>query len=368
MKIDRNPLLAAGLVALLFTGCAGEDSEMAEEAAVDTVRAEAGPAMAVAPLPEETHLANMMRLTNGGSNSEAYFSADDQKIIFQSTRDEGQCDQIYTMNVDGSDVQMVSTGNGRTTCGFYFPSGDQILFSSTHHVQEECPAPVDRSRGYVWPLLPYDVFVGNPDGSDLRQITDNEGYDAEATISPDGSTIVFTSLRDGDVDLYLMDADGGNVRQLTDVVGYDGGAFFSADGSKIVFRAHHPTDPAEIQAYQDLLAENIIQPDQVELFVIDPDGSNMQQLTDNGAANFAPYWHPNGRQIIYSSNVDDPTGRSFSLYLYDMDTGQSERVTHSSGFDSFPMFNSDGTKLIWASDRGAASRGEFNIFIADWIE
>lgn len=311
----------------------------------------------------------MVQLTQGGSNSEAYFSRDGEQIIFQATRPGvSECDQIFTMNVDGSDLKMVSTGAGRTTCGFFFPGEDRILFSSTHHVQRECPAPPDRSRGYVWPLLAYDVFTANADGSDLQRITQAGGYDAEATISPDGSTIVFTSHRDGDVDLYLMNADGSNVRRITDEVGYDGGAFFSADGSRIVYRAHHPTDPTEIEEYRQLLAEGIIRPDQVEIFVMNADGSNKQQLTDNGKANFAPYFHPNGRQIIFSSNLHDPSGRSFSLYLLDVESREVERVTHNEGFDSFPMFNADGTKLIFASDRGAASRGEFNLFIADWVE
>ena len=362
----RNRLIP---LLLLLSACAAPDAETAPPAGEAPAAASPPTATPVEPLAGETRLANMVQLTQGGSNSEAYFSQDGEQIIFQATRPGvSECDQIFTMNVDGSDLKMVSTGAGRTTCGFFFPGEDRILFSSTHHVQQECPAPPDRSRGYVWPLLPYDVFTSNPDGSDLRRITEGEGYDAEATISPDGSTIVFTSHRDGDVDLYLMNADGTNVRRITDEVGYDGGAFFSADGSRIVYRAHHPTDPAEIEEFRQLLAEGIVRPDQVEIFVMNADGSGKQQLTDNGKANFAPYFHPNGRQIIFSSNVHDPSGRSFALYLLDIESGEVERVTQNQGFDSFPMFNQDGTKLIFASDRGAASPGEFNLFIADWVE
>ena len=352
-----------------LTACGGTEAEPppAAEPAGD-VAAEQG-AVPVEPLPGETRFANMHRLTHGGSNSEAYFSADGNQLIFQATRaGVSQCDQIFTMDLDGTNVRMVSTGGGRTTCGYYYPGRNRLIYSSTHHVMQECPAPPDRSRGYVWPLLPYDVFSANLDGSDLRQLTNNEGYDAEATISPDGQTIVFTSLRDGDVDIYLMDADGGNVRRVTNEVGYDGGAFFSSDGTRIVYRAHHPTDPAEIQEYRQLLAEGIVRPDIMELFVMDADGSNKRQLTDNAAANFAPFFHPNGREIIFSSNIHDPSGRSFNLYLLDIDTGEIERVTNSTGFDSFPMFSPDGSQLVFASDRGASERGEFNVFIADWVE
>jgi len=309
----------------------------------------------------------MRRLTHGGSNSEAYFSADATRLIFQATRPgESECDQIYTIDLDGRNLRKVSTGEGRTTCGYFFPAGDRIIYSSTHHVDRACPVPPDRSRGYVWPLLPYDVFSARPDGSDLRRLTNNDAYDAEATISPDGRRIVFTSLRDGDVNIFVMNADGSDVRQLTDEVGYDGGAFFSADGSRIVYRAHHPKDPADVAEYRGLLEQGLVRPDRVELFVMDSDGSNRRQVTSNGAANFAPFFHPDGRRIIFSSNLHDPGGRSFNLYLLDLATGEVERITHGTGFDSFPMFSPDGSKLVFASDRGATERGEFNLFVAEW--
>jgi len=366
MKMKSGSLFA-GLV-LLAVACGSPDAET-RTMEVEAVTSAGEGAMAYPAEAGESRLGGMVRLTHGGSNSEAYFSGDARQIIFQATREgESDCDQIFTMDVDGRNVRKISTGEGRTTCGYFFPGGERIIYSSTHHVDAACPAPPDRSRGYVWGLLPYDVFSARPDGSDLRRLTQNDGYDAEATVSPDGRQIVFTSLRDGDLNIFVMDPDGGNVRQLTDEVGYDGGPFFSADGTKIVYRAHHPTDPAEIAEYRALLAEGLIRPERVELFVMDADGSNKVQLTANGAANFAPFFHPDGRRIIFSSNMHNPGGRGFSLYLVDIETREIERVTHTEGFDSFPMFSPDGTQLLFSSDRGAAERGEFNLFLADWID
>jgi TolB protein len=352
----------AAALAVLTSGCAAADPVDGRDAAAGTVAA------AFPSNPDEPRLGRLLRLTDEGANAEAYFSADGQRIIYQATvPGEHECDQIFTISVDGTGRRLVSTGEGRTTCGYFFPSGDRILYSSTHHLDAHCPPRPDRSRGYVWPLYHYDIFAANADGSDVVQLTHNEGYDAEATISPDGRTIVFTSLRDGDLDIYAMDADGSNVRRLTHEPGYDGGPFFSPDGTQIVYRAHHPTDPAELAAYRDLLADGLIMPDRVEIFVMDADGSNKQQLTDNGAANFAPFFHPSGRQIIFSSNLHDPGGRSFSLYLLDIDSGALERITHGDHFDSFPMFNRDGTKLIFASSRGTTGHGRYDLFVADWL-
>jgi TolB protein len=379
-------LTAGPLAVVLLTACAagGTGAGMQTAPSPASVPAEPGQpavqmqastpglpatgAVAFPSRPDEPRLTNLRRLTHGGQNAEAYFSADGRRLIFQAALPGGEpCDQIFVMELDGRNVQRVSTGTGRTTCGYFFPAGDRVLFSSTHHRSPACPAPPDRSRGYVWPLHPYDVFVANPDGSGLRQLTDNPGYDAEATISPDGRRIIFTSDRDGDLELYVMDADGGNVRRLTHEEGYDGGAFFSPDGSKIVYRAHHPTDPAELADYRTLLREGLIRPGQVELWVMDADGSNKRQITNNGAANFAPFFHPNGRQIIFSSNLDHPGGRDFDLYLINLDGTGLERITHAPGFDSFPMFSPDGTLLVWASHRGS-DRRESDIYVADWNE
>lgn len=319
-------------------------------------------------LPEEKHLGNVRQLTFGGENAEAYFSADDKQIIFQAHEGPG-CDQIYTMALDGSGRRLVSTGKGKTTCAYIFPSGKRILYASTHAASPECPAPPDYSRGYVWKLYPeFDIYTARPDGSGVKQLTSTPGYDAEATISRDGKKIVFTSMRDGDIDIYTMDADGKNVKRLTSEVGYDGGPFFSPDGSKIVYRAHHPHDPKEIAEYKELLKDGALRPSRFELFVMDADGSNKRRLTDFGAASFAPFFHPDGKRIIFASNLHDPRSRNFDLYLINLDGMGLERVTYHETFDSFPMFSSDGKQLVWASNRNQAKPGDTNIFLADWVE
>jgi Tol biopolymer transport system component len=320
-------------------------------------------------LPEETHLRNAVQLTFEGENAEAYFSADDRYLILQSTHGKYACDQIFIIPVTGGPLQLVSTGKGRTTCPYFFPSGDKILYSSTHLAGPDCPPPPDYSLGYVWALYPdYDIFIADRDGGNLQQLTDTPGYDAEATISRDGKKIVFTSLRDGDLDIYTMDADGSNVKRLTHELGYDGGAFFSYDGTKIVYRAYHPRTEEEKQDYLRLLKRNLIRPGRLEIWVMDADGSNKRQITDNGAANFAPYFFPSGDRIIFASNLHNPEGRNFDLYAINIDGTGLERITYHEDFDGFPMFNSDGTKLVWGSNRFAAKPGDTNIFIADWVD
>jgi TolB protein len=321
------------------------------------------------PAAGEARLENIRQLTFGGENAEAYFAFDGDRLIFQATpRGEG-CDQIFTMNLDGSDVRQVSTGEGRTTCSYYYPSGDKILYSSTHHFNAACPSPPDFSRGYVWAIYPsYDIFVSNADGSDLQQLTYSFGYDAEATFSPLGDLVVFTSMRDGDLEIYTMKPDGSDVRRITRKLGYDGGAFFSPDGSKIIYRAYHPESAEDVADYRALLAEGLIRPNTLEIFVMDADGSNPIQLTDKGVASFAPYWHPSGEKVIFSSNMDDPTGRDFDLYMIDIDGTGLERITTAAGFDGFPVFSPDGRYLVWGSNRGQEFDGETNIFIAEWVE
>lgn len=319
--------------------------------------------------PREEHLRNVRQLTFEGENAEAYFAFDGSRLIFQRSAPDGGCDQIYTMNLDGSDVQRVSTGDGRTTCSYYYPGGDRILYSSTHHYNRSCPAPPDFSMGYVWALYPsYDIFAADADGSNLEQLTHSFGYDAEATFSPTGDRIVFTSMRDGDLDLYSMAPDGSDVRRLTDTPGYDGGAFYSPDGSRIVYRAHHPETEEELADYRALLAQGLIRPTELEIYVMDADGDNRIQVTDNGAANFAPYWHPSGEKIIFSSNLHDPSGRDFDLYLINVDGTGLERVTWSEDFDGFPVFSPDGRHLVWGSNRNPSHEGNTNIFIAEWVE
>ncbi|HKK07513.1 MAG TPA: hypothetical protein VKA44_01365 [Gemmatimonadota bacterium] len=332
-------------------------------AAADTVHA-----VPVRPEPGEAHLADLRMLTFEGQNAEAYFSPDDRRLIFQATPRGAGCDQIYVMDVDGRGRRRISSGSGRTTCAYFFPDGSRILYATTERSSPECPPRPDYGRGYVWPLYEYDIVTADPDGTDVRLLTGEPGYDAEATISEDGSRIVFTSVRDGDLEIYAMDADGGNVRRLTHEPGYDGGAFFAPDGSKIVYRAYHPSDSAGLADYRALLAEGLVRPTVMELWVMNADGSGKRQITHNGAANFAPYFHPDGRRIIFASNMRDPTSRDFDLYLIGVDGSGLERVTTHPEFDGFPMFSHDGRRLVFESNRRGRRPGETNVFIADWVE
>ena len=316
--------------------------------------------------PKGRHLDNIRQLTFGGSNAEAYFSWDGKVLIFQSTRDSYPCDQIFTMDVDGSDVRLISTGRGRTTCSFFLPGGQRVIYASTHARDPACPPRPDRTEGYVWALYDYDIYITYADGTNLNRLTRNPGYDAEGALSPDGKTIVFTSLRAGDLDIYTMDTEGRNLRRLTFEKGFDGGAFFSWDGAKIVYRAYHPKTADDIADYGRLLSKGLLRPQRAEIFIMDADGSNKRQLTDNGAANWAPAFHPNGRQIIFSSNLHAPGTREFDLYLVNVDGTGLERIVLG-GFNSFPFFSPDGTQLVFSSDRLAKGPREFNIFIADWV-
>ena len=316
--------------------------------------------------PGEDHLTSIRQLTVGGENAEAYFSFDGSELILQATRGDRECDAIYRMNSDGSKLRQVSSGEGVTTCSFIAPDGKSIIYASTHLGGKACPPKPDRSQGYVWPLYEtYDIFRADPEGDNLVRLTDTPGYDAEAVYSPLGDKIVFTSVRTGDLELFWMSPDGTSVEQLTDEPGYDGGAFFSRDGKWIVWRASRPTgDP--LADYKALLARGLVRPSRLEIFIMNLEERKPIQLTDNGAANFGPYWHPDGRHVIFVSNMADPEGRDFDLYLIDVETREVERVTHFPGFDGFPMFSHDGKQLVFASNRNNKVRGETNVFIADW--
>ncbi len=316
----------------------------------------------------EKHLSNIRQLTHGGENAEAYWSADDKKLIFQSSHGDVKCDQIFVMNADGSDMHMVSNGKGRTTCSYIFPDGKHILYASTHAASSDCPPPPDFAKGYRWMLYPsYDIYIADADGKNARNITSTPGYDAEATISRDGKRIVFTSERNGDLDIYTMDPDGKNVKQLTNEKGYDGGPFWSYDGKWIVYRAYHPKTPQQIAEYDQLMREHAIKPIALEIFVMRADGSEKRQLTNNEAANFAPYFFPDGKKIIFSSNMASAKGMgNFDLYTINVDGSGLERVTTNPTFDGFPMFTSDGKKLVFASNRNGTQPHETNVFVADW--
>jgi len=319
---------------------------------------------AQAPSPEERHLANIRQLTHGGDNAEAYFSRDGKRLIFQSTRDGRTCDQEYVMSVDGTNVKRVSTGLGKTTCGYFYDGDRKIFFGSTHAADTACPPKPDPSKGYVWGLDPYDIYTANPDGSGLKRLTHFGVYTAEGTLSPDGRTIVFTSLKDGDLDIYTMNVDGSNMRRLTFQKGYDGGPFFSHDGKKIVYRAWHPTDTALV-SYEVLLKQRLVRPNRMELWIMNADGSDQHQITNLGGANFGPFFAPDDRKIIFSSNYKNPRTRNFELYLVNLDGSGLEQVTDNPEFDGFPMFSPDGKKVVWASGR-VVPEGGLNLFIADW--
>lgn len=319
-------------------------------------------------LPGERHLRNVRQLTFGGENAEAYFSFDGRDLVFQATPDGAGCDQLYAMRADGSGVRRVSTGAGRVTCGYFFPDGSRVLWSSTHGSGPECPPRPDMSEGYVWALHDYQLYTALPDGTDLRPLAPAPGtYNAEATVSADG-WVVFTSTRDGDLDLYKMRLDGSELRRLTRTPGYDGGAFFSADGARIVFRASRPEGEVEVAEYRRLLGRKLVRPGKLEIFTMNADGTGVSQVTHLGAASFAPFFHPDGRRILFASNVGDPRGRNFDVYMVNDDGTGLERITTNDTFDGFPMFSPDGKRLVFASNRNATRPGETNVFVADWVD
>lgn len=320
-------------------------------------------------LPEEKHLKNIRMITPDGENAEAYLSFDEKKLIYQSTHGGLKCDQIFTMNLDGSGKKLVSTGKGRTTCSYFLPGDSTIIYASTHLADENCPPLPDRSKGYVWKLYEtFDIFSATVDGSNVKRLTSADGYDAEATVSPRGDKIIFTSTRDGDPELYLMDLDGSNQTRLTHEKGYDGGAFFSQDGKQIVFRASRPKTEKDLVDYDDLVKNGYVRPTALEIFTMDADGKNMQQITHLGKASFAPFFSPDAKKIIFSSNTGSKTGRDFNLFMINSDGSGLEQITFYESFDGFPMFTRDGKHLIFASNRFGKKEGDTNIFIADWIE
>jgi Tol biopolymer transport system component len=315
----------------------------------------------------EKHFKNVKMLTTSGENAEAYFSFDGKKVVFQATFNSMECDQIFTMNIDGSDRKLVSTGNGRTTCAYFYPDETKIIYASTHHSDEKCPPPPDRSKGYVWKLYEsFDIFLR--DGDELKQLTDLPGYDAEATVSPKGDKIVFTSLRNGDPEIYTMNLDGSEQTRLTYETGYDGGPFFSPDGSKIVFRASRPTTEEQMADYRELVEKGYVRPSALEIFVMDADGKNIKQITNLGKASFAPFFHPGGKKIIFSSNYNGDNPRDFNLFMINLDGTGLERITYNPTFDGFPMFSPDGKYFVFGSNRFNKKDTDTNIFIAEWVD
>ncbi len=327
---------------------------------------------------EEKHFKSLRQLTFGGDNAEAYWSFDDKKLVFQATNPDwnAPCDQIFVTGVDQTWAKpkvppMVSTGKGRTTCSYFLPGDTTILYASTHLGADTCPpVPARRTDGkYVWPIYAsYDIFVADLNGHIIKQLTNTPGYDAEATVSPKGDKIVFTSMRTGDLELFTMDIDGSNVKQITHELGYDGGAFFSPDGSQIVFRASRPKTPEERKEYKELLKQGLVTPTQMEVFVCNVDGSNMRQVTHLGKANWAPFFHPSGKKIIFASNHEYERGFPFNLYLINVDGTGLEKITASGMFDAFPVFSNDGKYLVFSSNRNNGGGHDTNLFIAEWKE
>lgn len=353
--LKRNVLVV--LAVILMTGCAGKHTAI-KHGGVTYV---------------DRHMKNVTQLTFDGDNGEAYFSWDGKKLIFQSNRGGYECDKIWTMNIDGSDKKMVSPNHGAHTCSFFFPDG-RMVFASTSHIPGNCPPKPEMPPGYAWPLYPYDLLVADPDGYGLKRITDNPEYDAEPVVSPDGSQIVFGSKREGDFDIYIMNADGSSVRRLTDKTGYDGAPWFSPDSNKIVWRAWYPETEEEKAKWKECMEKNYILPFPLDIRVMDIDGSDKKRLTNNGATNWAPSWHPDGKRIIFSSNMDDwrsdikRFGHNFELYMINMDGTGLERITYNNVFDSFPMFSPDGKKLVFGSNRNPEKPRATDVFIADWVE
>lgn len=361
----------AGLVlSTTFSAFAGNNSTAQYNPQADSLR-----------FSGEHHLRNIRQLTFGGNNAEAYWSFDSQLLVFQSDwaqlHNKG-CDQIFVMRADGQPIEgknqykYISLNGGRTTCAYFLPNG-KIIYASTHEASSSCPhvPPMQRGR-YAWPLFnSYNIYIADADGSNIKLLIGSDSYDAEATVSPDGKYIIFTSTRSGDLDLWRYEISSGELLQLTSEIGYDGGAFFSPDSKKIVWRASRP-EGEQKENYVKLLKEGMVEPGQLQIYVADIDGKNVKQVTDMQGANWAPFFHPSGKKIIFASNMEslDKGGRTFAIYLVNIDGTGLKKITHSNTFDAFPMFSFDGKKIAFSSNRNVArtpSR-ETNVFVADWIE
>lgn len=370
IKLLRVFLTAAILLPILFACADNEVKKAAYDPSADSLRFEG-----------ETHLRNIKQLTFGGNNAEAYWSFDNKQLIFQSDwakiNSQG-CDQIFKMNADGSDLengskyQLISTGKGRTTCSYFLKDG-RIVFASTHAADPECPAsPMFVNGKYVWSIYDtYDIYVCDADGSNLQLLIGGDGYDAEATVSPDGKYIIFTSTRSGDLELWRYEIATKELLQLTSELGYDGGAFFSNDSKKIVWRASRP-EGESANEYIKLLTEGLVEPKALNIFVADIDGKNVQQITDLPGANWAPFFYPDDKKIIFASNhhSQEQGGRLFDIFMINIDGTGLTQITNSGTFDAFPMFSFDGKKIAFASNRRADRKPthDTNIFVADWIE
>jgi Tol biopolymer transport system component len=326
---------------------------------------------------QERNLKNIQKLTFGGDNAEAYFSPDSKHLTLQVSNNTAgiPCDQIFMLDLQEKEItknslKLISNGKGRTTCSYYMPDGKHILYASTYEGNEACPAPPKPHDGkYLWAVYPdFDIYISDLSGKIVKKLTDSPGYDAEAVVSPDGKKIAFTSIRSGDLELYTMDIDGSNVKQITSGLGYDGGSFFSPDSKKLVFRSSRPKTEEAIADYKALLKDNVVAPTEMEIYTCNIDGSNLQQVTHLGKANWAPFFHPSGKKIIFSSNHHSTRGYDFQLYMIDLNGENLKQITFQSEFNAFPMFSPDGKKLVFSSNRLQDKARETNVFIADWVD
>jgi TolB protein len=362
----KKLILFSIVIATIFSSCSNS-SKIAVKPIADTLR-----------YTDEAHFKNIQQLTFGGDNAEAYFSFDSKWIIFQRTNlKEGiNCDQMFIGKVPAVGkpftYKKVSSGKGRTTCGAFLNDGKHIVYASTHLGADTCPPVPDRKKygnKYIWPLYEsYDIFMADLKGNIVKQLTTAKGYDAEATISPDGEQMIYTSDKDGDIDLYIMNLKTGAEKRITNTLGYDGGAWFSPDGTKLIWRASRPKTEAEIKEYKDLLAENLVAPTNMEVYISNTDGSNVRQVTRFGQANWAPSYFPDSKRIIFASNQEYKRGFPFNLYSINEDGSNLQKVSHEKIFDAFPMFSPDGKKIIFCSNRNNGGTRDTNIFIADWVD
>lgn len=369
-KLISLSTLAFSILLMLSFGLPSSDSTMHQPGAIenDTIQ-----------YPEETHFKNVRQLTFGGDNAEAYWSYDGKWLVFQRTNvKEGlPCDQIYIGKVpekkgEKFEYKLVSTGKGRTTCPFFTKDGKHIIYASTHLGSSDCPPVPDRAKygnKYIWPLYEsYDIFMADLDGKIVKQLTSAKGYDAEATLSPDGKKMVYTSDKDGDLELYIMDLATGSEKRVTSIPGYDGGAWFSPNGKKIIWRASRPKTDTEIKEYKELLAGHMVAPTNMEVWVANADGTDARQVTSYGQANWAPAYMPDSKRIIFASNHEYKRGFPFNLYTINEDGSDLKKISRDKGFDAFPMFSPNGKKIVFCSNRNNGGTRDTNIFIADWVE
>jgi len=315
---------------------------------------------------EAVHLRNIKAVTADFVRAgEGYFSPDGKKIIFQAEeKDTGNpFYQIFVMDLESGRYRRISPGMGRTTCPFFSPDGRKVIYASSHldpeakkrqeaeYRQRDEDRKAGKRRRYSWDFDPYmEIFEANPDGSELKRLTNAPGYDAEGSYSPDGKQIVFCSKRDGNLELYIMDADGKNARKLTNAPGcYNGGPFFSPDGKRVIFRSDRK------------------EKDRLQLYVINTDGTGERALTDNDKwVYWAPFWYKDGKHIIYTAaDHSDPTARpNYDLYWMNIETGKITRITYSPGQDVLPVFSPDGTKVMWTASRDGNPSTQ--LYIADF--